>query len=239
MKLLIIDHEPRETRAIATWFEACWPEMEVTMVKDGRAGIAVVGNHAPDMVVTVQCLPDMDGLDLCREIRRRSRVPMLVLADRGREAEKARWLEAGADDYVTRPCSYILVLERVAAALRWSQAALPTSSEPPYVAGPLSVDFAAREVVRHGRPVSLTPTEYRLLYHLVKNEGCVLPCRMLLAKVLGREYVDDTDLLEVHIQHLRRKLGDDPQHPRVVLFKWGIGYTFVEPVGRGIKSSVR
>ncbi|MEW6034837.1 MAG: response regulator transcription factor [Chloroflexota bacterium] len=229
MKLLMINNEPRESRAIVAWFEACWPEMEVMTVEDSRTGIAVVGNQVSDIVVMVDGPLDMDGLGVCREIRRRSGVPTIVLADGGREAEKMLWLEAGADAYITRPYSYIGLLARVAAALRWSQAALPVTSGPPCVVGPLYVDFATRELLRRGQRVTLTPIEYRLLYHLVKNRGRVLPHRMLLAKVWGREYAGDTELLKVYIQHLRRKVEDDPKRPRMVLSERGIGYMFVEP----------
>ncbi|MEW6034661.1 MAG: response regulator transcription factor [Chloroflexota bacterium] len=229
MKVLLIDDDPDVAETVTMCFNLSWPEAKVVVAYDGRSGIEMLEKEKPDVVILDLGLPDMDGMDVCRHIRRVSDVPVLMLTARGQDVDKVKGLEGGADDYITKPYSYVELLARVRAVLRRSQAALPISDEPPYVAGGLSVDFAAREVSWRGQPVKLTPIEYRLLYHLVKNRGRVLPHRTLLAKVWGREYVDDTDYLKVHIQHLRQKLEEDPQKPRMVLTERGVGYKFVEP----------
>lgn len=227
MKVLLVDDEAEVAEAVTLCFNLSWPDATVLVADDGRTGLKMFETELPDVVILDLGLPDMDGLEVCREIRRSSDTPIIMLTARGQEAEKVRGLESGADDYVTKPFSYIELLARIRAVLRRSQAVLPRTDESPFVSGGLTVNFANREVKSGGGTQRLTPIEYRLLFHLVKNRGNVLPYRTLLAKVWGREYVDDTDYLKVHIQHLRKKLGDDVGEPQIIVTERGVGYKFV------------
>ncbi len=150
-----------------------------------------------------------------------------MLSARHEEVDKVRGLELGADDYVTKPFSHIELLARVRAVMRRSESQEPTREGPPFDAAPLFIDYSSRLVRVEGEEVKLTPIEYGLLYHLTRNENRVLTFRTLLAKVWGREYMDETDYLKVHIQHLRRKLGDDPQNEPMIANERGVGYKFV------------
>jgi len=227
MKILLVDDEAEIAETVIMCFNLSWPDATVLVADDGRTGLKMFETETPDVVILDLGLPDMDGLEVCREIRRSSDTPIIMLTARGQEAEKVRGLESGADDYVTKPFSYIELLARIKAVLRRSQAVLPRTAELPFVSGGLTLDFVNREVKRGGETQKLTPIEYRLLYHLIKNRGNVLPYRTLLAKVWGREYVDDTDYLKVHIQHLRKKLGDDVGEPHIIVTERGVGYKFV------------
>ncbi|MDO9444596.1 MAG: response regulator transcription factor, partial [Dehalococcoidia bacterium] len=166
-----------------------------------------------------------------------SDVPVVLLSARHEEVDKVKGLELGADDYVTKPFSHIELLARVRAVLRRTESQVPASEGPPYEAGPLRIDYASRDVTVGGEPVKLTPIEYGLLYHLTRNENRVLTFRTLLAKVWGREYMDETDYLKVHIQHLRRKLGDDPHNEPMIVNERGVGYKFVRRERNATRSS--
>ena len=228
MKVLLIDDESDVVETVVMCFKLSWPDAAIIVAEDGKTGISLFEKEKPDVIILDLGLPDMDGLDICRDIRRTSEVPIIMLTARGQESEKVRGLESGADDYVTKPFSYIELLARIRAVLRRTQAVLPKTEEPTLVSADFSIDFGNREVSCKGKVSKLTPIEYRLLYHLVKNKGNVLPHRTLLAKVWGREYVNDTDYLKVHIQHLRKKIGDDAQEPRIIVSERGIGYKFVD-----------
>jgi DNA-binding response OmpR family regulator len=159
-----------------------------------------------------------------------------MLTARHDEVDKVRGLELGADDYITKPFSHLELLARARAVLRHSESQVPAAEGPPFAAGPLRIDYASREVTVEGKPVKLTPIEYGILYHLSRNENRVLTFRTLLAKVWGREYVDEVDYLKVHIQHLRRKLGDDPDNQPMIVNERGVGYKFVRPDRGAVRS---
>jgi DNA-binding response OmpR family regulator len=173
----------------------------------------------------------MDGYQVLREIRHFSDVPVLMLTVRGEDTDVAKGLELGADDYITKPFSHIELIARVQAVLRRAQGLSVTNEERPFTGGKLSVDFARNEVTLGGKPIKLTSTERKLLYHLIRNEGRILSHESLLAKVWGDTYVDARDLLRVHIQHLRQKLGDDAESPGIIVTEHGIGYKFIRPSG--------
>ena len=152
-----------------------------------------------------------------------------MLTARDDAMDKVKGLELGADDYVTKPFNHLELMARVRAVLRRHEMPAPTSRAPSFRAGDLEVDFAAQEARLRGERLDLTPTEYKLLYHLVRNAGHVLQHGTLLAKVWGREYVDEVDYLRVYIRRLREKLGDDPDHPRYIRTERGLGYRFIAP----------
>jgi len=225
MKILIVDEEPDVVRLISVSFGMQQPNWEVVAASDGEEALAAVEREQPALVLLDVGLPDMDGFQVLQQIRLFSDVPVVMLTVHDDELSKVRGLELGADDYITKPFSHLELLARVRAVLRRTQT-LPLVHEEPFVSGDLSMDFARREVTRRGEPVPLTATEYRLLYHLVRNAGQVLTHETLLARVWGREYTDEINYLKVHISRLRAKLEDDPRNPQHILTEHRVGYWF-------------
>ncbi|MBI4233414.1 MAG: response regulator transcription factor [Chloroflexi bacterium] len=229
MKVLVIDDSPDVAEVVALCFEIRWPSTIILSAPDGEKGLELLAREQPDMVILDIGLPGMDGFQVCREIRRISQVPVIMLTVRDEDTDKARGLELGADDYITKPFSHIEFLARVQAVLRRVQATAVGEEEAPFVSGDLRVDFASREVWLKDRRIRLTPIEFNILYHLVKSAGHVVPHKVLLARVWGPEYTDATNYLKVHIQHLRQKLGDDPANPKMIVTEWKTGYKFLKP----------
>ncbi|MBI2855860.1 MAG: response regulator transcription factor [Chloroflexi bacterium] len=229
MKILVIDDDPDVVEVVSLTFEMRWPDAVTVSANDGSSGVDMVEIENPDIIILDIGLPDMDGFEVCREIRRFSDVPIVMLTVRDKEADVVKGLQLGADDYVTKPFKHIELLARVQAVLRRAQMEPVSSEEEPFQSGAMVVDFARREVTVKGEVVKLTPTEYQLLYHLVKNAGRVLSHRTLLGRIWGREYVDETNYLKVHVQHLRQKLGDDPADPTMIVTERGAGYKFARP----------
>jgi two-component system KDP operon response regulator KdpE len=174
-------------------------------------------------------LPDKDGFAVLRELRAFSDIPVVMLTARDDAMDKVKGLELGADDYVTKPFNHLELMARVKAVLRRLDMPAPASRAPSFRSGDLEMDFAKQEVRLRGERVELTPTEYKVLYHLVRNAGHVLQHGTLLAKVWGREYVDEVDYIRVYIRRLREKLGDDPEHPRYIQTERRLGYRFLAP----------
>ena len=228
MKILVIDDDQDIVEVVSLTFEMRWPEAVTVSANDGASGIDLVEIESPDIIILDIGLPDMDGYEVCKEIRRFSDAPIVMLTVRDKEADIVKGLQMGADDYVTKPFKHIELLARVQAVLRRAQMEPTSSEEEPFHAGNLHIDFSRREVIVKEQTVKLTPTEYQLLYHLVKNAGRVMTHRTLLGRVWGREYVDETNYLKVHIQHLRQKLGDDPSDPSMILTERGAGYKFAK-----------
>ena len=191
--------------------------------------LEIIEAENPDVVILDINLPDMDGFSVLRELRRFSQVPVIMLTVKGDDTDVARGLELGADDYIIKPFSHIELIARVEAVLRRSRGLPVSREERPFVSGKLSVDFAGNEVKVAGKKVKLTSTETKLLHHLVRNEGRLLTHENLLSKVWGESYQDTRDLLRVHIQHLRQKLGDNIESPRIIVTEHGMGYKFVKP----------
>jgi DNA-binding response OmpR family regulator len=231
MKVLVIEDDPGIIEVVSLCFQLRWSGTTVISAADGRKGIDLVETETPDVVILDIGLPDIDGYQVLKEIRRFSDVPVLMLTVRGEDTDIAKGLELGADDYITKPFSHIELIARVQAVLRRSQGLAITDEERPFTSGKLSVDFARNEVLLEGKPVKLTSTERKLLYHLIRNEGRILSHETLLSKVWGDNYNDARDLLRVHIQHLRQKLGDNTESPNVIVTEHGIGYKFVRPAG--------
>jgi two-component system KDP operon response regulator KdpE len=196
---------------------------------EGATGVDIVEAESPDLVIMDPNLPDVDGFDVVTQIRGFSDVPLILLSTRDGEIEKARGLELGADDYIIKPFNPIDLLARVRAVLRRSHMPQLKNGAASFVSNGLSIDFATRQVMVHGEPVSLTPIEYNLLAYLVRNEGKVLPHRALLEKVWGPECTGDTAFLKKYVYRLRIKLHDDSRNPRMLLTERGIGYRFAKP----------
>ncbi len=228
MKVVVIDDSPDVAEVVSLCFQLRWSGATVVSASEGARGLELIETENPDVAILDIGLPDMDGIQVLRQIRSFSQVPVIMLTVRGEDADIARCLELGADDYIVKPFSHIELLARVQAVLRRVQG-LPVTGERPFVSGKLSVDFARNEVKVEGKPVKLTSTEYKLLCHLVRNEGRPLTHENLLRKVWGETYLDARDLLRVHIQHLRQKLGDGVKSPTIIVTEHRIGYKFVRP----------
>ena len=229
MKIVIIEDDPQIVETVSLCFELYWPDAQVLSASEGNAGRELVRTESPDIVILDLGLPDIHGLEVCREIRLFSNVPIIMLTVMDSESDKVRGLEMGADDYITKPFSHLELLARVKALLRRAYQPEYKGEKRLFSSGNLSIDFAAREVRLGGEVVRLTPTEYNLLYHLVKDAGKVIPHSTLLERVWGPEHASETDYLKVYVQRLREKLEVNPKAPQMILTHWGVGYKFAAP----------
>jgi two-component system, OmpR family, KDP operon response regulator KdpE len=222
-RVLVVEDEGGLRRALAINLRAHGYTADAA--PDGAAALQAAARHPPDAVVLDLGLPDMDGVEVIEGLRGWSRAPILVLSARGGEHDKVLALDAGADDYVTKPFGMDELLARLRAALRRA----PSGADMPAVAiGGVTVDFAAKRATRAGgEAIRLTPTEWHLLEVLVRNEGKLVPHRHLLQEVWGPRYETETNYLRVYVAQLRRKLEREPARPRHLLTEPGIGYRFV------------
>jgi two-component system KDP operon response regulator KdpE len=227
MRILVVDDEPDVVESVRLGFTLQWREVDVIGANTGDAALDAVEQQQPDIVLLDIGLPDMDGFEVLRQIRAFSDVPVVMLTAHDDSMDKVKGLELGADDYVTKPFNHLELMARVKAVLRRLDMPAPASRRPSFRSGELEVDFARQEARLNGERLDLTPTEYKLLYHLVRNAGHVLQHGTLLAKVWGREYVDEVDYIRVYIRRLRDKLGDDPDNPRYIRTERGLGYRFL------------
>jgi len=218
---LIIDDEPQIRRLLRVMLEG--NGYRVCDAATGKDGILEAAQCRPDVVLLDLGLPDLDGIEVLKRLREWSRVPVIVLSVRDREGDKIAALDAGADDYVTKPFSSGELLARLRAALRHEET---QGAETIYQSGSLEMDLAARVVRKGGNEVKLTPTEYALLRLFVIHAGKVLTHRHLLTEVWGPN-AKDTQYLRVHIAHLRDKIEDDPARPTLIVTEPSIGYRFL------------
>ncbi len=232
MKILIVDDDRSIAEAITFGLELQWNDVQVISAADGEAGLDMFIKELPDLVLLDITMPKMNGWEVLKRIREFSTTPVILLTARGEEMDKVKGLELGADDYLTKPFSHLELFARIKAVLRRAESIAPASTLPPFVTSELTVDFDSREVTVHGTPVKLTPTEYKLLYLLVRNAGWILPVETLLTKVWGDKYRGERDYLKTYVSRLRRKLGDDAEQPRYILTERGVGYRFARPTGR-------
>jgi two-component system KDP operon response regulator KdpE len=227
MRILVVDDEPDVVESVRLGFTLQWREVDVLGANAGDAALDIVENEHPDIVLLDVGLPGRDGYEVLTQIRAFSDVPVVMLTARDDAMDKVRGLELGADDYVTKPFNHLELMARVKAVLRRLEMPAPASRAPSFRSGDLEVDFAKQEARLHGERMDLTATEYKLLYHLVRNAGHVLEHGTLLAKVWGREYVDEVDYIRVYIRRLRNKLGDSSESARYIRTERGLGYRFI------------
>jgi two-component system KDP operon response regulator KdpE len=226
-RILAVDDEPQMRRALVANLTARGYEVDVAA--DGEAAIRIAGEHPPDLVILDLGLPGISGIEVIDALRSWSRVPILVLSARDADPDKIAALDAGADDYVTKPFSIGELMARVRAALR---RAVPTDGQQPVVTTPdFTVDFSARTALAAGQSVHLTPIEWRIVENLVRNPGRLVSQRQLLQAVWGPTYSDETHYLRVHMTHVRRKLEPDPTRPRYFVTEAGMGYRYEPPPG--------
>jgi two-component system, OmpR family, KDP operon response regulator KdpE len=196
----------------------------LTESETGHDGLSQVADEHPDLVLLDLGLPDTDGLSVISKLRGWSQIPIIVLSARGREADKVKALDAGADDYLTKPFSVGELLARIRVALRHAAHDNDEPSEPVFTLGTLRVDLERRQVFVGDKEVHLTPIEYRILRTLIKYSGKVVTHRQLLKEVWGPDSVFETHYLRVYMTHLRRKIEPDPTRPQFLLTDPGIGY---------------
>ena len=224
-RILIVDDEPQITRVLRRSLTT--HGYEVRVASDGESALQTFGDWSPDLVVTDLSMPNMDGLHLCRNLRVISQLPIIVLSVRGEERTKVQALDAGADDYVTKPFGMDELLARIRAALRRApdpkQDVVAASV---FEVGDFRLDLEDRSVTVRGREVHLTPKEYDLMVYLVSHPGKVLTHRTLLAAVWGGESLEQTEYLRVFVGQLRKKIEPEPASPRYLLTEPWIGYRF-------------
>ncbi|HEY7127158.1 MAG TPA: response regulator transcription factor [Ktedonobacterales bacterium] len=225
-RVLVIDDEPEIWRAvraglISAGFTAEW-------ASTAAEGIDLSARWHPDVLILDLSLPDQDGLDVCRQVRTWSQVPIIVLSVRGKDEDKVTALELGADDYLTKPFSMAELLARIRVALRHAAYPSTRGDQARFETGGLVIDFERRQVTVEGRDVHLTPTEYDLLKYLAHNAGKVLTHRAILQAIWGPAYEQETSYLRVFFNQLRRKIEPDPSRPRYLLTELGIGYRLRE-----------
>ena len=227
MRILVVDDEPDVIESVLLGFALQWREIDVVGAINGESALDSIEANRPDIVLLDIGLPDIDGFEVLRQIRAFSDVPVVMLTAHDDSMDKVKGLELGADDYVTKPFNHLELMARVKAVLRRLDMPAPVSRAPSFRSGDLEVDFARQEARLKGERIELTPTEYKLLYHLIRNAGHILQHGTLLAKVWGREYVDEVDYIRVYIRRLREKLGDNPENPQYIRTERGLGYRFV------------
>jgi two-component system KDP operon response regulator KdpE len=224
-KILVIDDSPDLLRIVQLCLER--EKYKVFTAINGKEGLQRTYNVQPDLVILDVMMPGMDGWEVLSRLREMSDVPIMMLTAKGREVDIVRGLTLGADDYVTKPFGNAELIARVQALLRRNKASAPTLKTRYHDNG-LSIDLDRHEVRAKGKPVDLTPTEFRLLSVLVQNAGKVVPHRLLLTQVWGEEYANEIHYLKLYIRYLRQKLEESPSNPRYILTEWGIGYRFRE-----------
>jgi two-component system KDP operon response regulator KdpE len=222
--VLVVDDEPQIVRGLKIILRSAGYAVEAAETK--AEAMVALSSRPPDALVLDLVLPDGQGVDVCREVRSWSRLPILVLSAVGDEREKVRALDAGADDYVTKPFGTDELLARLRAVLRRSAEA---GGSPRVELGELTIDIADRRVTRGGEEIHLTPIEFELVRALAQNEGRLVTHRQLLQAVWGPEYGEETHYLRVHVAHIRAKLEADPSRPRYLITEPGVGYRLHDP----------
>jgi two-component system KDP operon response regulator KdpE len=222
-RILVVDDEAQLLRALRTTLEGAGYAVETAAT--GEAALAAASFHPPDAILLDLVLPDMRGTDVCRELRRWSSAPIVLVSAVDEEAEKVAALNAGADDYVTKPFAIGELLARIRAVLRRTA----PNGEPVLQVGALRIDFEKHAVTVDGRTIHLTPHEFDLLAVLAKNRGKLLTHRAILREVWGPAYQLESSYLHVYVSQLRRKLEPEPARPRYLLTETGVGYRLVDP----------
>jgi two-component system, OmpR family, KDP operon response regulator KdpE len=222
--ILVIDDEPQIRRAVRNALSE--PDVRVIEAATGKEGIDLAAAERPTLVILDLGLPDVSGLDVCRELRTWSSAPIIVLSARHSDQEKVALLDAGADDYVTKPFSTVELQARARAQLRRSRQTPVTGADEAIEVNGVRIDLAKPSLVRDGEAIHLTRTEWDLLRALLKHAGRTLTHRQLFTAVWGNSYGDAQQHLRVHVRNLRRKIEADPVRPRLIVTEPGVGYRF-------------
>jgi DNA-binding response OmpR family regulator len=222
-KILVADDEAQLLRLVSRNLQL--DGYETVTASDGEEALAQCEAQAPDLALLDIMMPKMDGFTVTQRIREFSGMPIIIMTARGRDEDKIRGLDLGADDYLTKPFNVDELVARVRAVLRRSQYSTVTGGPAPTSQiGDLHIDYAQHQVTMAGREISLTPIEYRMVAYLAQNAGRVLTQDQLLEHVWGSDYAGETHMLQVNVNRLRHKIEPDPAHPRYILTKVGVGY---------------
>ena len=232
--ILVVDDEPQIRRVLRSTLSS--QGYVITDAKTGEEGVESVRKNKPDLVLLDVNMPGMGGIEACREIRRSSDAPIIMLTVRNAERDKVLALDAGADDYVVKPFGIEELLARIRAALRRYA---PGDALPPYVSKELTLDFESRRLTVRGEEVHLTPKEFDVLKHLIANQGKPLTHRRILQSVWGPDYGEETENLRVVINQLRKKIEADPAHPKYIRTEPWVGYRFQPLSTSSAKTSSR
>lgn len=224
-KILVVDDEEQIRRALKSILSA--RHYDVTVASNGDEAIDLAIDSNPDMVILDMAMPGLDGVEVCRSLREWYTGPILFLSVRQSESDKITALDTGADDYLVKPFSAGELLARVRAHLRRGSSTL--AQEPTISIGDLQIDLARREVSRGARQIELTRIEFDILAYLARNADCVVTSKMILENVWGPEYGGDTQILRVHISHLRKKIEPHPAVPQYILTEAGVGFRLAAP----------
>lgn len=223
--ILVIDDEPQILRALKTILTA--KQFRVSAAARGEEGLALAAAEQPDLIILDMSLPDMEGIEVCRQLREWTATPVIILSVRDSEKDKVAALDAGADDYLTKPFGIEELLARVRVALRHKSQVAGGTKRTLVQAGKVEIDLAGFIVRRDNVEVSLTATEFKLLAYLASHAGRVLTHQMILSSVWDPAEADKIEYLRVYMRQLRKKLEDDPEQPRMLLTEPGIGYRFI------------
>lgn len=221
-RVLIVDDEPETLKYVGANLKI--RGYDVVTAADGGEALQRADEDVFDLMLLDITMPGPDGFAVCQAVRQRSTVPIIMLTARGQEKDKVKALDLGADDYITKPFGIDELLARVRSVLRRSQQ--DTSTAETLNVGDLTINFVQRRVTRSGQDIKLTPTEYQLLVQLARSAGKVLSHAILLQRVWGPEYGEESDYLWAYVRRLRRKIEEDPDHPRYLLTEPGVGYRF-------------
>jgi len=228
MKILLVDDDAHILDALAVGLGLQWPDSVIFTARDGEEAVEAFFEHEPDVVVLDVTMPVKNGLEVLGEIRRVSDVPVVMLTALGDDTSQVRALELGADDYIVKPFGHLVLVARIKALLRRADFVSPLEAVPDFEAGELAVHFQSHVVTLRGQRLKLTPVEYRLLYHLVRNVGHYMPQQALLDRVWGEDYEATTDHLKVFISRLRAKIAPSDGGSYIETER-GLGYRFVRP----------
>ena len=221
--ILIIDDEPQILRALKTILTA--NHYRVTTANTGENGMALAASQPPDIIILDLSLPDIDGIKVCEQIRQWSRIPIIVLSVREKEKDKVAALDAGADDYLTKPFGIEELLARIRVALRHSEQSLG-NKQSVIKSGSLTIDLARHIVLQNGEEIRLTATEFKLLAYLAANADRVITHQNILTQIWGFAEMDRVEYLRVFIGQLRKKLENNPNEPQIIITEPGVGYRF-------------
>lgn len=226
-QILLIDDDPSLHRLLGQFLEDV--QHQVFHAQSGQEGLRLLFDHRPDLILLDVMMPKMDGWETCRRIRELTQVPIIFLTAKDDEPDRLQGFRLGADDYVSKPFSFPELVARVEAVIRRSMAKGETATPPDggvLVCGPFRLDKSRHLVTRNGQPLTLTPTEYRLLSVLMEHPGVVFSQEQLITAAWGPEYAEDTGYIRRYVWHLRKKIEPDPNQPEHLLTERGFGYRF-------------
>jgi DNA-binding response OmpR family regulator len=224
LNFLIVEDDPDAAEAIEISVEIGWPDASIEVVETGEEALIQISHQMPDLILLDINLPDIDGYNICRRIRKDKDIPIIMISARDSEFDKVKGLELGSDDYITKPFGHMELLARIKAVMRRSNKAQPSVGDEVLHFDNITVDFNRRQLQIEHSQIELTPTEFNLLTLFLKNAGKTLDHQTILKFVWGNEYRYEIEYLKVYIRRLRNKIEPDPHHPQYILTDWGVGY---------------